>query len=362
MKYSDVFKMPNATTIMARSSSITNSFVNGIIPCITPTEEEIKRALAALGMDKESIRCAYCGDKFTEWDHFRPLIENKKPTGYITEINNLVPSCSKCNQSKGNKNWRDWILSDAQLSPKTRRIANLDLLIKRLENFEQQSKPIKLNFEAIVGEKLWEEHWNNCSHLHNQMRECQELSDKIKVLIKESLDKQNAKSKEAFAAIDDDQSYRKIETEHFAKLINLLKSRSQKSSSVTSSQPKSEVNNEPQNSNTHMVSLEQKKVGIIAQHDLKNLLESNILPAHIIEKLQSEMYCKSVFDINFSVLLKINPYIDMSVQRKDHFKRDRYYASPIIINNEKYFLTSQWYERNKNKLIDFIETYRNIKN
>ena len=45
MKYIDVFKMPKATKIMNRTSSITNSFVNGIIPCITPTEGEIKRVL-----------------------------------------------------------------------------------------------------------------------------------------------------------------------------------------------------------------------------------------------------------------------------------------------------------------------------
>ena len=48
MKYTDVFKMPKATTIMARTSSITNSFVNGIIPCIAPAEEEIKRVLNIL--------------------------------------------------------------------------------------------------------------------------------------------------------------------------------------------------------------------------------------------------------------------------------------------------------------------------
>ena len=40
----NVFNMPNPVTIMGRSSSITNSFVNGIIPVIEPTEAEIKEA------------------------------------------------------------------------------------------------------------------------------------------------------------------------------------------------------------------------------------------------------------------------------------------------------------------------------
>ena len=181
--------MPKTTTIMARTSSITNSFVNGIIPCILPTEEEIKRTLDILDMDISNVKCSYCGDKCTEWDHFRPLVKGKQPTGYISEINNLVPACGKCNQSKGNKNWKEWILSDAPLSPKNRGIPNLDLIISRLETFERQSNPIKIDFKTIIGEKLWEEHWNNCYALHNQMRESQNLSDRIKKLINNSLNK-----------------------------------------------------------------------------------------------------------------------------------------------------------------------------
>lgn len=95
MGYLEVFKIPNPVTIMGRTSSITNAFVNGIIPCILPSDEEIKNVLEILGMDKDTIKCAYCGDRYTEWDHFRPLVKDKRPTGYISEINNLVPSCAE---------------------------------------------------------------------------------------------------------------------------------------------------------------------------------------------------------------------------------------------------------------------------
>ena len=116
----NVFNMPNPVTIMGRSSSITNSFVNGIIPVIEPTESEIREALKILEQNEDDVRCVYCGDKKTEWDHLHPLIINKKHTGYITEIANLVPACGKCNQSKGNSNWKDWMISNAEKSPKTR--------------------------------------------------------------------------------------------------------------------------------------------------------------------------------------------------------------------------------------------------
>lgn len=175
-----IFKMPTPMKIVGRTSSITNAFVNGIIPVIEPTDEEIEDALFTLGMNKESIRCSYCGDKYTEWDHFHPLIINKLPTGYISEIHNLVPACGKCNQSKGNKNWKKWMLSDASLSPKTRQIPDLDKKIKKLEDYESKYKPIIIDFENIVGKEKWAMHWENCEKLHKMMQESQKLSDEIK--------------------------------------------------------------------------------------------------------------------------------------------------------------------------------------
>lgn len=102
MNYLDVFRMPTPMKISGRSSSITNAFVNSIIPIIMPTSAQVEQALHILGMGYNSIRCAYCGDPQTEWDHLRPLVVDKQPTGYISEIHNLVPACGKCNQSKGN--------------------------------------------------------------------------------------------------------------------------------------------------------------------------------------------------------------------------------------------------------------------
>src|SRR5689334_15042184 len=86
--YLTSFKMPKPVKITGRASSITNSFINGIIPVVFTTNEEVQTALSILGM-LESVRCAYCGDAYTEWDHLRPLVLGKKPTGYISEIHNL---------------------------------------------------------------------------------------------------------------------------------------------------------------------------------------------------------------------------------------------------------------------------------
>ena len=183
MDYFSLFKMPKQIKITGRSSSITNVFISSIIPVITPTENQVKQALDILEMSSDNFQCSYCGSSATEWDHLRPLVKDKKPTGYISEIHNLVPSCGKCNQSKGNKYWKDWMLSSAKLSPKSKAITNLEEKVKRLEEFESWDIPTKIDFEKIVGSETWQQHWENCEQVQKTMCTAQTLAEKIKVKI-----------------------------------------------------------------------------------------------------------------------------------------------------------------------------------
>ncbi|WP_378227000.1 HNH endonuclease [Angustibacter luteus] len=173
------FMMPKAVAITGRSSSITNSFINSIIPVVIPTPEEIRRALEILDMT-EQVRCAYCADPHTEWDHLRPLVINKQPTGYISEIHNLVPSCGKCNQSKGNKHWRVWMLGSSPLSPASRGVFDLDVLALRLEQYEAWSAPTRLDFASLAGPALWAEHWDHHRRILGLMQEAQVVATSIR--------------------------------------------------------------------------------------------------------------------------------------------------------------------------------------
>lgn len=174
-----LFSMPKPVKITGRSSSITNSFVNGIIPVVQPNASEIREVLEILGMT-DLVSCAYCGDKNTEWDHLRPLVVDKRPTGFISEIDNLVPSCGKCNQSKGNKDWHIWILSDAKLSPKTRKVPDLEQRVQRLEAFESWGNPTKVDFTEAVSPELWKQHWDNHSALIEKMIEAERTAALIR--------------------------------------------------------------------------------------------------------------------------------------------------------------------------------------
>ncbi|MGV8856949.1 HNH endonuclease signature motif containing protein [Rhodoglobus sp.] len=179
------FAMPRAVRITSRSSSITNSFVNGIIPVVPPNSSQIDGALKVLDME-DSVTCAYCGDPASEWDHLRPLVVDKKPTGYISEIQNLVPACGKCNQSKGNKPWHSWMFSPARLSPATRRVPGLEERASRLMDYESSGDPTFIDFASLAGEDLWEEHWENHAKILTAMRHAELTAGLIRIKIADS--------------------------------------------------------------------------------------------------------------------------------------------------------------------------------
>jgi hypothetical protein len=184
----EAFRIPSVQTTVSRKSSITNAFVNMIIPVIAPAPEEIQEALIILAMDPADVRCAYCGNTMTEWDHLRPLVLNRRPTGYITEIANLVPCCAKCNQSKGNTQWRIWIRNEkAKHSPTRRRIPDVADRIARLEAYGKWRTPTLIDFEAILGQEAWAQYWAMWEGVNSELLKCKEVADSHREKITNSL-------------------------------------------------------------------------------------------------------------------------------------------------------------------------------
>ena len=174
------FWMPSVQTMVSRKSSITNAFVNAVIPTVVPTAEEIEQALTILDLDPLDLRCAYCGDPATEWDHLRPLVVKHRPTGFISEIANLVPCCGKCNQSKVNKFWRTWLLGKAPRSPSGRGVADVAQRVERLEAYERWRAPTQLDFAKIIGQDEWDQYWAMWEAVNGQLKECQRVADGLK--------------------------------------------------------------------------------------------------------------------------------------------------------------------------------------
>lgn len=177
------FRMPSVQTMVSRKSSITNAFVGALIPVVVPTVTEIEEALAILGQEPEDVRCVYCADKASEWDHLRPLVLKRRPTGFISEIANLVPACGKCNQSKGNQPWKDWMLGGARLSPTGRGVAGVAERVAKLETYEKWRSPTVVNLESIIGRDEWEKYWDVCEVVNADMRKAQAVADALRVRI-----------------------------------------------------------------------------------------------------------------------------------------------------------------------------------
>jgi len=169
--------------ITQRVSSVTNSFVQAIIPWVEPTSEELEEALGILGMTLATISCAYCGGNASDWDHLRPLVKAKRPTGFISEIKNLVPACGNCNQSKGGADWQVWIVGAARGAPKQRGIADLDDRIEKLRRYEEWGDLTPLPLREWAGPELWDAHWQNLIELESRMQQAQLHALKINAAI-----------------------------------------------------------------------------------------------------------------------------------------------------------------------------------
>jgi hypothetical protein len=189
MKINDDFKLPGKMTISGRSSSMTAAFVSSIMPMLKPKKEEIKECLEVLGLDEKDIRCVYCGEKASDWDHFRPLVLDKRPTGYISEIKNLVPSCGKCNQSKRNLPWKEFMEKKESGLIIQSEIDSHHERTRRLEHYEDWGKVLKIDFEQLVDKARRDRYWEMCDNLHNEMKRCQSLADEISTIIREKLGK-----------------------------------------------------------------------------------------------------------------------------------------------------------------------------
>jgi 5-methylcytosine-specific restriction endonuclease McrA len=177
------FRMPAVQSMTSRKTSITNAFVSAIIPVTRPTDEEIAQALSVLGMTADAVSCVYCGDKCNAWDHLQPLVVNRRPTGYISEIANLVPACQPCNSSKGNTAWRDWMSGKASQSPTTRGIQDIQVRIARLEAYEHWRQATLVDFEAIVGQKPYEAYWQELDRIIAEMERSQVIANEVRAKI-----------------------------------------------------------------------------------------------------------------------------------------------------------------------------------
>jgi len=173
--------------ITSRTSSITNSFVQAIIPDLEFSNDEQDEALSQLGLTRKDLRCVYCGNPTTDWDHLRPLVKNRRPTGFVSEIRNLVPACGPCNQSKGASDWRVWMTGNAPGSPATRGIKDIEERAERISHFETWGEVKPFAFDRLVPSEIWDDYWSELEAIVDLMKRAQEKAAAVRNHITEAI-------------------------------------------------------------------------------------------------------------------------------------------------------------------------------
>ena len=181
------FKLPAKADLKGRTSTISNAFAIAITPYLMPTERDIKNFWDALEIREG--QCAYCLGEGNAMDHLKPLVTNGLPTGYITEIKNLVPCCSACNSAKGAKDFKDWYLSDNNLHRLYAKGLSNDIIRKRYDIIEKYIKdiPAPLNYSEILGDELWSEFLRRSQKMIDLLREDQAFCDKLSAIISKDI-------------------------------------------------------------------------------------------------------------------------------------------------------------------------------
>jgi regulator of replication initiation timing len=82
--------------------------------------------------------------------------------------------------------------------------------------------------------------------------------------------------------------------------------------------------------------LEEMKIGVIVRTVLQKILEDNKVTKEEIERMQTKEYSKETFDIQYPLLQKAS--------LTDGKSPKRYYASPIKIYGETFYMCSEWFE------------------
>lgn len=104
--------------------------------------------------------CVYCGSSdLKRWDHLVPA-----SGGGDTVKGNLVPSCSSCDDSKQNKNYKTWMVSDADKSPKSKGVIDISNRITAIDGYvahygysakpvtERLTKPLAKEYKVLLDE------------------------------------------------------------------------------------------------------------------------------------------------------------------------------------------------------------------
>ena len=176
-------------TIRSRETSVTNAFVQSVLPDPKPNAQDERAVLEFFGQSADRRFCVYCGAHGGTWDHLYAFVKNKRPSGYINSAWNRVPACGDCNSSKGAKHWREFLQSSSKRSPQARGCLDLAERIAKLEEFERLGQLRAIDVEQLAPTAAWHSYWQKRDKIEEMLKEADAESRELRKLIQEAFDR-----------------------------------------------------------------------------------------------------------------------------------------------------------------------------
>lgn len=156
------------------------------------------RLLMALGQRSEArLSCVYCEMPADSWDHLHSTVQDTWYSGYGNRIFNLVPSCTQCNTSKGQKHWKAFLNEDHAHA------ADLATRVARLEAVEAMNQSEKYPWSRIqtTYPELSAQYRRQISELREKLTVLDSLASQIRENIRNELDATRASQGPLAAAV-----------------------------------------------------------------------------------------------------------------------------------------------------------------
>ncbi len=121
------------------------------------------------------LECVYCGAEAATWDHVFNRVVKGDFSGHGHRIRNLVPCCRTCNESKGQKPWREFL--------ETRNPPDKELRLRRIERFLRSTDEQIINPDGMRQQAT--EELKRFREIRSQIFELMAEADRLAAIIRQ---------------------------------------------------------------------------------------------------------------------------------------------------------------------------------
>lgn len=159
----------------SRHTTINHAFSSALAMNDEYDESLIDQSLKLLGQDpSKDLICFFCGGSAETWDHVNGIVKKGLYSGFGHVIRNLVPCCHTCNSSKGQRNYRTFLLESNRIAgDRQQKIKVLEKYTADVNRVDQNEIRVICTDDMVVFEHIQ-------SQILYLMKKADEIAEKIR--------------------------------------------------------------------------------------------------------------------------------------------------------------------------------------